>query len=244
MLLRRVTKHVRNQNWFAVFVDFFIVVVGVFIGIQVANWNESIKAKQDEKAYLERIHGDIEFAEKFSKRTISRRINTLNSSLDMVELMNTDGNEFTDNYVSCYFPSTVSIQINLPTLNTINELLATGNLNLLSSEPIRSAILQLHTRIELLRRFQDFSKTEMIDIPDVFSNSIKLRSRIDDNDEVRLERLCNLKALHANNRFINAINDGIDITDAFINSHVVPWSKQLGQLHQLIDEDLRINHKD
>ncbi len=244
MLLRRITQHVKNQNWFAVFIDFLIVVVGVFIGIQVANWNESIKAKQDEITYLTRIHGDIEFAEKFSKRTITRRINTLNSSLEMVELMNGDGNEFTDNYVSCYFPSTVSIQINLPSLKTINELLATGNLNLLSNEHIRSAILQLHTRIEVLRRFQDFAKTEMIDIPDVFSSSIKLRARTDENNEIRLDRLCNLQALHANNRFVNAINDGIDITDAFINSHVIPWSKQLEQLHRLIDEDLHLNHKD
>ena len=39
MILRSLTRHVREQNWFAVFLDFLIVVVGVFIGIQVANWN-------------------------------------------------------------------------------------------------------------------------------------------------------------------------------------------------------------
>jgi len=40
MILRRVTEHVKAQNWLAVGIDFLIVVVGVFIGIQVANWNE------------------------------------------------------------------------------------------------------------------------------------------------------------------------------------------------------------
>ncbi|MEX0644254.1 MAG: DUF6090 family protein [Parvularculaceae bacterium] len=39
MILRRITEHVKAQNWFAVGIDFVIVVVGVFIGIQVANWN-------------------------------------------------------------------------------------------------------------------------------------------------------------------------------------------------------------
>lgn len=48
MLLRRVTKHVKDQNWFAVGIDFIIVVVGVFIGIQVANWND---ARSDEHNY-------------------------------------------------------------------------------------------------------------------------------------------------------------------------------------------------
>ena len=36
MLLRSITKHVGEQNWVAVAIDFVIVVVGVFIGIQVA----------------------------------------------------------------------------------------------------------------------------------------------------------------------------------------------------------------
>ena len=43
MLLRRVLLHVRQQNWFAVLLDFVIVVVGVIIGVQVANWNETQK---------------------------------------------------------------------------------------------------------------------------------------------------------------------------------------------------------
>jgi hypothetical protein len=40
MLLRRIIEHVKVQNWTAIVIDFVIVVVGVFIGIQVSNWNE------------------------------------------------------------------------------------------------------------------------------------------------------------------------------------------------------------
>ncbi|MBK8198165.1 MAG: hypothetical protein IPK75_07315 [Acidobacteria bacterium] len=39
MLLRRMTQHVKAQNWFAVALDFVIVVTGVFLGIQIGNWN-------------------------------------------------------------------------------------------------------------------------------------------------------------------------------------------------------------
>ena len=77
-----------------------------------------------------------------------------------------------------------------------------------------------------------------------FSDSIKLRSRIDDKGEVRLKRLCNLKALHANNRFVNAVNDGLDITDAFINVHVIQWTEQIDTLHSLIDQSLQITHEE
>lgn len=40
MILRRVTQNLRNQNWTAVFIELVIVIFGVFIGIQMANWNQ------------------------------------------------------------------------------------------------------------------------------------------------------------------------------------------------------------
>ncbi len=47
MILRRITEHIKAQNWTAVALDFFIVVMGVFIGLQVQEWNvqRSIEAK-------------------------------------------------------------------------------------------------------------------------------------------------------------------------------------------------------
>jgi len=60
MLLRRVIEHFRKQEWTAIAIDFVIVVVGVFIGIQVANWNEARADRARAHAYLERIHDDLE----------------------------------------------------------------------------------------------------------------------------------------------------------------------------------------
>lgn len=59
MLLRNITKHVKDQNWFAVALDFFIVVVGVFIGIQVANWNEVKSNKAGLVGSLERLDKEV-----------------------------------------------------------------------------------------------------------------------------------------------------------------------------------------
>lgn len=43
MLLRRFSEHIKGQNWFAVALDFLIVVFGVFIGFQLNTWNDSRK---------------------------------------------------------------------------------------------------------------------------------------------------------------------------------------------------------
>ncbi|GAA0852364.1 DUF6090 family protein [Aliiglaciecola litoralis] len=59
MLLRSITNHIKEQNWLAVLIDFMIVVVGVFIGIQVANWNESLAENELSNRYMEQLTRDI-----------------------------------------------------------------------------------------------------------------------------------------------------------------------------------------
>lgn len=38
MLLRRLTEHVKAQNWFAVGIDFVIVVIGVYTAVAIESW--------------------------------------------------------------------------------------------------------------------------------------------------------------------------------------------------------------
>lgn len=59
MILRRVTEHVKAQNWTAIVLDFVIVVAGVFIGIQVSNWNAGRQERALERNYLERLRADF-----------------------------------------------------------------------------------------------------------------------------------------------------------------------------------------
>lgn len=59
MLLSRVIEHVKAQNWTAIGIDFVIVVVGVFIGIQVANWNEVRNNKAGLVASLGRLDKEV-----------------------------------------------------------------------------------------------------------------------------------------------------------------------------------------
>ena len=40
MILRRLTENLRLQNWTAISIEFVIVVIGVFVGTQVSNWNQ------------------------------------------------------------------------------------------------------------------------------------------------------------------------------------------------------------
>ncbi|MBO6696638.1 MAG: hypothetical protein JJ931_14610 [Henriciella sp.] len=59
MLLRRITKHVKDQNWLAVGIDFVIVVIGVFVGLQVNTWNERQSTNHLSAEFSERLIADL-----------------------------------------------------------------------------------------------------------------------------------------------------------------------------------------
>ncbi|MEO6384216.1 MAG: hypothetical protein ABIO30_07145 [Thermomonas sp.] len=59
MILRRVIQHFRKQEWTAIWIDLVIVVVGVFIGIQVANWNETRAERQREHLLLRELRAEL-----------------------------------------------------------------------------------------------------------------------------------------------------------------------------------------
>jgi hypothetical protein len=60
MILRKLTTNLRAQNWTAITIDFLIVVIGVFLGIQASNWNQTRLQKLDAEHLLKRIEPEID----------------------------------------------------------------------------------------------------------------------------------------------------------------------------------------
>ncbi len=59
MILRRLASAVRRQDWFTVGIEFVIVVAGIFVGLQVTEWNEQRQLRERELNYLVRLAEDV-----------------------------------------------------------------------------------------------------------------------------------------------------------------------------------------
>jgi hypothetical protein len=60
MILRRVISHFKKQEWTAIGLDFLIVVVGVFVGLQVSNWNAARVSMERETGLLVELRRELE----------------------------------------------------------------------------------------------------------------------------------------------------------------------------------------
>jgi hypothetical protein len=59
MLPRRIANYLKDRNWTAVGIELLVVVIGVFLGLQVDNWNESRIERNNVKVYYVRLIEDI-----------------------------------------------------------------------------------------------------------------------------------------------------------------------------------------
>lgn len=87
MILRRVIEHMKKQHWTAIFIDFVIVVVGVFVATQVSNWNEARIEAAQERDILAAIAQDLRQDQgelKDGARTVLASIGAGNYLLDKI----------------------------------------------------------------------------------------------------------------------------------------------------------------
>lgn len=60
MIVQKVAEAVRQQDWFTVLLEILIVIIGIFLGLQVDDWNEARKADIRATDYVARISSELE----------------------------------------------------------------------------------------------------------------------------------------------------------------------------------------
>src|SRR5436190_1627440 len=60
MIYKRVAARLRAQDWFAITIEVGIVIVGVFIGTQVSNWNQERLEKRETQRMLTQVDPQLQ----------------------------------------------------------------------------------------------------------------------------------------------------------------------------------------
>jgi len=58
-IVRRGIAQLRRQDWMAVFIELVVVILGVFLGVQAANWNEDREQDRKSAVFTERLKTDL-----------------------------------------------------------------------------------------------------------------------------------------------------------------------------------------
>lgn len=144
MILRRVSEHVRTQNWTAIGIDFVIVVVGVFLGIQLGDWNEARDTRQRAAVFGERLADDLryeawayEYLLEYNKDVRASAKAALDSLYGSAPL--SDEQFLINAYRATQY------KYNDRGRATYDELISTGEIGLIGDETLRTTAINLFT---------------------------------------------------------------------------------------------------
>lgn len=138
MILRRVISHVRNQEWTAIGIDFLIVVLGVFVGIQVSNWNEARVDERLGQDYTERLLVDLRKDHESRQRLVAY-FDAVSTSAEQTLALFSDPNADPLALVVNAYRATEQT-FNPQTRATWDEIVSSGNAGLLPRAAVESGI--------------------------------------------------------------------------------------------------------
>src|SRR6056297_1170430 len=149
MILRQLTQALRRQDWGTVLVEILIVVLGVFIGIQVANWNEWRLERDLEWRYLTRLEAAlssdiIEHDHAVRLANLRRqRCQLLIRALQEPDVAETSASELFDAVVVAGFTYHPVISDAV-----FQEMVSTGNARIIRNEDLRDQIARYYGSID------------------------------------------------------------------------------------------------
>lgn len=155
MILRGLADAMREQNWFAVFVELALIVVGVFLGIQVSSWNEERIERQQESLVLGRIARDLQMGIEILHREREIFLNVRESARILSDTIEYGERLDDDSFVIHHLiqagqhgvaPAEMEHDV------TFREMLESGRLNLIKNPDLRERLITYYREVNWLIR--------------------------------------------------------------------------------------------
>lgn len=247
MILHRLSEAITRQNWSVVIIEILVVVVGIFIGLQVDDWNKTLENRKDEQQFLVQLHEDLLLAEKLSSRVRERRLERLQNLVQVGDVLfgRSERTEISQEECIAIF-SNAFFNINVSGLPSYAELVSTGRLAIIQDTGLRRALVELQQTREALAMLIIVQTTAATgtNLGSVYPELIQLESYFDtERGEIRSRPQCDLPEMRKSQAFLNDFSINADRYDAYIMDGLAPWVAQFDAAHQLVDKALGITHE-
>jgi hypothetical protein len=159
MILRRISENVRSQNWFAVGLEFVIVVVGVFVGLQAQDWSTDRAERSAEHASIERLIVEYKLNLEVLNEDKEKSQITMVATERLLAMISPEpATVIADEALAQTFLDCLTNSKFVPTIGTTNSLVASGDLRLIGDPEIQRMLTQWPTTAQVLIEWQEIER--------------------------------------------------------------------------------------
>ncbi len=152
MITRRILSHLRQQHWTGVFIELVIVVLGVFIGLQVQDWNDARTARAELDQQLISFRKQLEDNQAHFKNFRAELVGQLDDVNALRIAFRQDPPTISGKELNLRFLNVQRIKVFSPDLTALNELAETGGLRRIEDAKIRDAIGRWQRELDEVNR--------------------------------------------------------------------------------------------
>jgi hypothetical protein len=142
MILRRLAQNLKQQNWTAIWIEFVLLVAGVFLGIQVSNWNAAQADARLGQDYVRRLTRDLREDLGAIRAQSAYYSAVLQSVRDANALLRAADPDPRALVVNAY--RATEITSTAPVRATWDQIVASGHLGLLPAGAVESSLSQYY----------------------------------------------------------------------------------------------------
>lgn len=143
MIGRRVIGHLKNQQWTAFGIEFVIVVLGIFIGLQVSNWNQERTVGQQAANFAERLRTDLREEDWAYQLLIGYNGEVLANAQRAASALEGTTTTSDESLLICAYRATQYKQ-RLRRRSTYDELISTGTIGLIRDQKLRDTAMRVY----------------------------------------------------------------------------------------------------
>jgi hypothetical protein len=136
MVVRRIREHLVAHSWFAVCIDLLVVVVGVFIGMQVTNWNNRRIEHHQSLSYRSRLIDELDFNARQFAQQVAYYEQVRSHALATMRALESRSGESSDFFVHAY--QSTQIDITPPKRFIYDEMVSSGLVERLGSTKVQA----------------------------------------------------------------------------------------------------------
>ena len=143
MIGRRVIGHLKNQQWTAFGIEFVIVVLGIFIGLQVSNWNQERTVGKQAANFAERLKTDLREEDWAYQLQITYNREVLANAQRAASALEGTTTMSDESLLICAYRATQYKQ-RLRRRSTYDELISTGTIGLIRDQTLRDTAMRVY----------------------------------------------------------------------------------------------------
>ena len=237
MILSRLGKAVREQNWFAVVLEFVIVVSGVLLAFQVSTWSQQAAERAYARDILARLRTELVSLSEVRTPLLERQAedSELLTEARAIVMEYGEADDLSEDHCFAISVSHSGVSRAPDGFPSLDELMSSGALESIESEELRYAAMELHAKRAAERANADERLMRVVNLMVAYPEAVQPVYVRDSESESGFRRraVCDLEAMRADPSFRAAL-----VENTFVKTVSAEWFQFLDEAIALLRETI------